>query len=157
MSLWKIFLVPSMILFLTINVLAEENIAFRLGTGFTTNKASALFVGEYEEVFSDGFQYLFQLGTWTDSEPRHKSSFLGSFLVGKRLGNYKGFNGSVLAGVLFMFQPDSLLSTPFEFTESITVGYQKFGVGYQHVSNAGLKEPNIGRDHLFFRFVVPLN
>lgn len=79
-------------------------------------------------------------------------------------------NGSVRAGVKvdigsvyatattgpgYISQRDGYLGGYFQFVENAVVGIQDqfgtFGIGYQHISSAGLEHPNKGRDYIFMQ------
>jgi len=60
-----------------------------------------------------------------------------------------------LWGVAYISQTDALLSSNMQFTHDLSLGLNdlKSGIslGYKHISNAGLKLPNRGRDFLTLR------
>lgn len=43
----------------------------------------------------------------------------------------------------------------FQFTEEVELGYKRVGIGYKHISNAGIKKPNLGRDFIQMSINIP--
>ena len=96
------------------------------------------------------YSWRLDTGFWSDQD--NKSSFFTSVLLGREIGAPQGLNGSLYVGIMFHTQPDNVLSTPFQFTEEINLMYRNIGLGFKHISNAGIKRPNKGRDYLYFRY-----
>lgn len=133
----------------------DENLVLRMGAGFTNNTKSAIYSLGYESEFDRFGFYRIDLGAWTDSAPGHSSSPFGSALAGVKIG--KALNLKLGFGALIMGYPDRMLGFPFNFTEEATLSYKAFGVGYKHISNGGLKEPNLGRDYFYLNLGISLN
>jgi hypothetical protein len=61
-------------------------------------------------------------------------------------------------GPSYYSSPDGYLGGRFQFNQDLTVGLQDsfntIGVGYKHISSAGIYKPNKGRDYLYFRLGV---
>jgi hypothetical protein len=146
-------------LFLTLSSLithAHDGLLFKTGLGVFHSQNSATYAIGYYDTFNDNFLYKLDLGTWTDQRENRLSSPFSSFSLGGIVGNYRGVNASLSAGILILGYPDGTLGSPFSFTEELIIGYQCVGVGYKHISNAGLAEPNFGRDYMFLNFSLPL-
>jgi hypothetical protein len=73
--------------------------------------------------------------------------------------------GPILAesfwGVGLISSPDNILSTHLQFTNDLNLGIvdksgNSIGVSYKHISNAGIKSPNVGRDFLmvYWKFKI---
>lgn len=60
-----------------------------------------------------------------------------------------------LWGVAYISHTDALLSSNMQFTHDLTLGLNDLksglSLGYKHISNAGLKLPNRGRDFITLR------
>jgi len=133
-----------------------DNFSFRSAIGIGRSKKSALYSLNFEKVFDERFHYRLDVGFWSDTRPNQRGSFFTSFLLGKTLGNYKVFHGGMDVGLVAMSSPDSVLSSAFEFTEELSIGYKEFEIGYKHISNAGITTPNLGRDYLFLNYRMQL-
>lgn len=139
---------------LTLASYADE-FSFKAGAGVNHAADSALYslgIGNYFK--NSKFLYRTDIGFWTESNERNRRGLYGSFLLGYRLGSLQGFNASLKAGVAVISGIDRVLSSPFQFTEEASLGYSKFSVGIKHISNAGLRMPNLGRDYLFFQYII---
>ncbi len=133
-----------------------DSTTLRMGTDLThyANETSMYSVG-FQHFEANGLGYKLDAGGWTESASDRKSAPFGSVLVGKRFGSVNGINMTNLIGVAVIGIPDSALSTTFQFTEEAAVGYKAVGLGYKHFSNAGIKEPNHGRDYIYLNFAFP--
>lgn len=135
----------------------EDTVTFRMGQGVTNTCKSALYSVGFEKDFKDSITYRLDFGAWTDVGLNRRGAPFSSVLIGKRAGEYTSLNFTAMVGILIMGSPDSALALPFNFTEEVALGYQQVSVGYKHVSNAGIKEPNLGRDYVFLNLTFPLN
>lgn len=136
---------------------AYENIVYRMGFGLSNTKDSALYSLGYERNFKHSiFQYKFDVGAWTTTRPGRASSPYGAFLLGPKFGDDTGFNLRTMAGISIIGLTDEMLGSNFQFTEEAIISYQTVGIGYKHVSNAGIVKPNLGRDYLYIHFTFPL-
>lgn len=143
---------------LCFTVIAEENVTLKFGSGLNHNPQAALYSLGFENGFKRSkYFHKVDFGFWTDAEARNSSSIFGSFLIGRRFGTLRSLNVSLLAGVLIMSGPDRVLATPFQLTEEVSVGYQRFSIGIKHISNAAIKTPNLGRDFIFFNYTLPIS
>lgn len=137
--------------------LADGATVLRMGADMThyANQTSIYSLG-YEEVARDGFGHKIEAGFWTDTGSDRKGSPFGSLVGLKRFGDYEGVNVTGVFGIMIVGYPDAALASAFEFTEEIAIGFKDVSIGYKHISNAGLKEPNHGRDYIFLNLALPL-
>lgn len=144
-------------LFLLISVISEasDSLVFRTGVDMTRYKSGSLFSLGIQNKINEYFVYKTDLGFWADSDSSRKTSPFVGLTLGPKLGDYAGFNFNCQAGIMVIGYPDSVLSTPFQFTEECAVGYKEVSLGYKHISNAGIKEPNYGRDYIFIQYTSP--
>lgn len=134
----------------------EVNYYFRAGSGFTNNVQSGIYSIGRDGYLGDNFFLRTDLGFWTDTAPNHKGSIFASFALGKRFGNLRGWNLSLVAGPLSMSSPDENLGSSLQFTEEVFVGYQNLSIGVKHISNAGIVLPNRSRDSVIIQWTVPI-
>jgi len=128
---------------------ADEATTLRMGGDFTHYKnKSAIYSVGFEDFDRDNFGTKLEVGAYTDSDPGHVGAPFGSVLLGKRFGSYEGLNATGFMGCAIIGSTDQVLGSLFEFTEEAIVGYKNVGLGYKHVSNAGLASPNHGRDYV---------
>jgi len=107
------------------------------------------------------FVYQYEVGTIIDTNPGRSTSAFGIASIGLETKTENIFGFYLLGAGLFS-SPDSLLSSVFEFSHDLGIGFKdKRGVGvdlaYRHISNAGLVPPNPGRNFLIMRLSVPWN
>lgn len=144
----KVALFAAILALWPLNVLADQAMTFRAGGDFTHYKnETAIYTLGLEDFNRDGFGVKGEVGAWTDIGEGRRSSPYVAGKVAKRFGDYQGVNFTGFFGVSIVGYPDSALSSPFEFTEELILGYKFVGCGYTHFSNAGLSKPNIGRDY----------
>ena len=137
---------------------ADSDVALRMGSGSGPSVGSAIYSLAYEESIRRPVMYKLDVGAWSaGTESGRLQSPYASGLLGLRFGDFSGFNAQVLGGPMVIGNVDSALSTNFQFTEEVQVGYGIIGLGYKHVSNANLKKPNLGRDFIFLNFALPLS
>lgn len=136
-------------------VLTKQNLHYAFG------------VDEAKEtrVFSLGVTYphtgLIQkridVGGWI-SDP--SSSFYSTLQIGTTASN-SVFYAEVFSGPALISNTDNRLSTVLQFKHDIgigVVGKDKVGIGinYSHLSNAGIKLPNAGRDFILVKLTIPI-
>jgi hypothetical protein len=139
-----------------------DSINFRSSVGVHNSSKSSMYSLNLQTDLKKDFYYRFDVGFWTDSEkngnifsePKRKWSIFTSFLLGKQFGPNSGFHGNLGVGVAAISSPDSLLSSAFQFTEEVSIGYDQFDVGFKHFSNAGITKPNKGRDYIYLNYRV---
>lgn len=68
---------------------------------------------------------------------------------------FEGYTGPGLIS-----SQDDRLSSPYQLFSNASLGVRALGldakVGYMHISNAGMKGPNLGRDFILFGIGLPL-
>lgn len=109
----------------------------------------------YSGPISTIFDYQIEGGWFVDNNVNKKTLFISPTV---------GFNttsGSLYLGIFFgpslVSNTDSYLSTPYEFHTNFEVGFRDpkkgtdIGVGFKHMSNAGIVGPNLGRDFLYIK------
>lgn len=111
-----------------------------------------------ENKLGSVFRHRTETGFWTAGGG--SASLYGSDQFGIRSENDVLY-ADAYTGVALITKTDHNLSTPFQFKHDIGLGILgKTGVGiglsYSHLSNGGLRMPNLGRDSLQIRFNFPL-
>lgn len=114
----------------------------------------------YTDNLTDILNYQLEVGGWRTNIQSEQSSFYSSYQVGFVAGSPLYARG--FTGIAAITQTDSRLSSPFQFKHDVGVGIKNkrnvgIGVNYSHVSNAGLKLPNLGRDFIQLRVELPFN
>jgi hypothetical protein len=94
-----------------------------------------------------------EVGAWIDnsSNKGQRSSLIAKAQIGVKPGPMVGVYGKVFTGIAVISSPDSLLGSVPQFATDFGIGVRdttsSIGIGYSHVSNAGLFSPvNRGRD-----------
>jgi len=135
---------------------SSDEITVRMGQGYTNNTYSAVYGVGYTKNFDRIYLAKVEVGFWTDSQANHSDAFLTTVSLGHRFGRLNTLYFELNMGVRIVSHTDSLLSTPFNFVESILIGYKGVGFGVSHTSNAGIRSPNVGRDNLFLSYTLRL-
>ena len=118
----------------------------RMGFGISNTEKSAIYSASWEERFGISGVYKVDAGAWTDVVEGRRASPYGAVLVGLQQGDLRTFNVQILVGVSVIGHIDSFLGSNGQFTEELNFGIGPVSVGYKHVSNAGIVQPNMGRD-----------
>ena len=92
------------------------------------------------------------IGYWSDKNKDRKDSLFISNGFGIQ-PEYKNINAELYSSLAYISNPDSRLSTNFQFKHDIGIHYKmtdeyKVGIIYTHISNGGIKHPNLGRDFI---------
>ena len=107
------------------------------------------------------FDYKYEFGGWVDNvSSDRKSAGYASASLGIEPKFSDWFYINSFWGVALITNTDTQLSTPYEFMQDLGVGVKdsrgvRIGTGYKHISNAGIKQPNRGRDFLFINLQIP--
>jgi hypothetical protein len=114
----------------------------------------------YTDKLTDILDYQMEVGGWRTDIQSEQSSFYSSYQVGFVAG--RSVYARAFTGVAAITQTDSRLSSPFQFKHDVGVGVKNkrnvgIGINYSHVSNAGFKMPNLGRDFIQLRVELPFN
>jgi hypothetical protein len=114
----------------------------------------------YVDNLNDFLKNQIEIGGWNTNIPGQKSSLYSAYQLGYRTRSqlYLQF----FTGVAAISNVDNRLSTNFEFKHDLGVGFKTLkdmgiGLDYSHVSNAGIKTPNLGRDFIQLRVEFPIN
>jgi hypothetical protein len=142
-----------------------EGTFIKYGVGKTTYEQAS--VGEVK-MFSVGHQspllllleQKWEVGFWSDAVGKgRKSSGFGGWSLGlePKLGYLYAHS---FWGVIGITNTDTMLSTNYQFMQDLGIGFRdergiSLGVGYKHISNAGIKQPNRGRDFFFVQLQIP--
>ena len=132
-----------------------DNLNFRSGVGTNHAIKSSIHSINFETEIGKTFHYRFDIGFWSGTRDIRKGSWFTSFLLGAQVGEKRSIHGIIDLGIVAISNPDSLLSSAFQFTEEASIGYDKFSIGFKHFSNVGITKPNIGRNYLFFNYKMP--
>lgn len=158
-------------LFLTITTYAGEGTFARYGVGLSAPDQKSIaenkflsfgYQSPFKAPIADLFDWKLEAGGWSDSSHRagRKSNGFVSGSVG--LETEPGyFYLHSFFGIATVLQTDSTLGSIPQFVEDVGVGVQdkrkrRMGVGYKHFSNAGLWQPNKGRDFITVIIQFPL-
>jgi hypothetical protein len=98
----------------------------------------------------------------------------GGMFANNAIGGTTGYGGPSLgvsiierkyyikafAGPAVITRLDDHLSTPIVFNIDFEIGLKNtkgegIGIGYKHLSNGGIQSPNLGRDFLYLKVMVP--
>lgn len=147
--------------------LADTSMFIKYGVGvFNSAKDSpaetkSLFLGV--QHYHSYFIHQAEFGGWVDTRADldRKNSFYGAYSLGLSC-NPGYFDIQSLVGVGVLTNTDSYLGGPIQFTETTSISVKdsnlsSWGIAYQHISSAGIYQPNVGRDMLMFRVSFPLD
>lgn len=116
-------------------------------------------VGIQEDVWFP-LKQRFNLGGWSDLRGNgyDSSAFLG-YQLGFEVTN-QVFQMSVWSGPSVITNPDSALGGPLQFNETVFFGIvdkdkNAIGIAYNHLSSAGIYDPNQGRDYIGMEISFP--
>lgn len=150
------------LLFLFISISSfSQVIGFKEGVGITNslNGNIGIFSVSYEDKYNNIAMQKTELGLWTDSIKNHSGSGYGAYSLGIKVKPDSFYLEAYLGGA-FITNTDKLLSTHFEFMHDLGFGLQSkrksIGLNFKHLSNAGIKKPNIGRNFLQISVKFPL-
>lgn len=119
-----------------------------------------------------GLEYLHALGSsallkadaggWFPRNPdeQRRTSAFASLSFGYRVSLTWGPYAEAFFGPGWIQHTDAQLGSHYQFFHDVNLGFLHdgwgIGLGFKHISNAGLKLPNQGRDFLSARFLIPL-
>jgi hypothetical protein len=100
-------------------------------------------------------------GYWLALQPGEQSSVFGSVQGGVEVVGQSGTFAQVMFGPALVQNPDSKLAGHFQFHLAAGAGVKNsagYGLAFiwNHLSNAGLVQPNMGRDLLTAQLLIPL-
>lgn len=153
---------------ITINyTFAGEGSYVRYGVGLKTKDSRSL--GDVKSL-NVGYQaplssfrlldYRLEAGGWVDNvrNGRKSGGYAGALLGLEPQTN--NFYANAFWGVIGITHPDKMLSTHYQFMQDLGFGLQDYrnvrvGINYKHISNAGIKLPNRGRDFIYVHIQIP--
>lgn len=114
----------------------------------------------YTDKLTETFDYQFEGGGWKTSYEGERSSLYTSYQIGIKTDT--PFYARFFTGPALISTTDQRLSSIFQFKHDLGVGFKDkrnvgIGINYSHVSNAGFKLPNLGRDFVQLRVELPFN
>jgi hypothetical protein len=142
------------------------SVNYKFGTGLSHGGINivdgkvSLFSLSHEREISSLFQRKLETGVWADSSGKGRlGSAYGNYSIGVSVEPVP-FYVNTFVGVAGISSPDVFLSTFFQFTHDIAIGiedkkHRRFGLSFKHISNAGIKSPNIGRNFIQIGVGVP--
>lgn len=133
----------------------EKNVVVHgAGTG------ERLYGVEYLQPISSNMLLKVEGGGWIARQADRKSSLFASAAWGYRVAAPWGMFAEAYLGPGLIQYTDSQLGGHFQIFHSINLGWLQdgwgLGLGFTHISNAGLTQVNRGRDFAGFRFIIPL-
>lgn len=128
--------------------------------GVTDGSSKAFGVRRDAHMFY-GVHNALEVGGWVDNGGHGRShSAIGKLQFGVKPGPTTGIYGYGFVGPAWITQTDSQLGSTLQFATDIGLGVRDnttfISVGYSHISNAGIKLPNHGRDYLMFSVGISL-
>lgn len=122
-------------------------------SGGSPNGDSKIFGFRYETPLISGLNLGTEVGGYVDNTGNgRKGAALGKLQLGITPGPPVGIYGMAYTGPCGISSVDVLLGSNFQFCTDFGAGIRDtetfIGVTYSHISNAGIKLPNRGRDYL---------
>jgi len=138
----------------------SQVIGFKEGIGIVKEDYLdvATFSLSYETSLNKHIIQKSEAGFWIDNNETHSSSAYGSYSLGTKVNSGNVFMSFFLGGALIN-KTDSQLSTNFQFSHDLGVGIEdngkSIGLNLKHLSNAGIKKPNMGRNFIQLEVKLP--
>jgi hypothetical protein len=115
----------------------------------------------YEEYLIRGIYFGGEAGGYVDNAGYgRKGAGVGKLQLGVKPGPHTGLYAFAFVGPAGITATDSRLGSHFQFATDAGVGIRDMNnfvnIGYSHISNAGIKLPNKGRDYVVFTIGVSL-
>ena len=145
-------------IFLSVSAFAEQHTYFKFGSGldgaFGSSKLGAF--GYQEEIFGPLHSQI-EGGMFTRDGGY---ALFGAYSIGISVLTSGGIYAKVFTGPALLSGTDSRLSSLLEFNNDLELGLRdlsgvELGLVYKHMSNAGLWEPNPGRNWLMLKVSIP--
>lgn len=163
--LWT-FIITVLLVVLSRTSCADDNISFKLGLGLLNGKPSSeIKAGSIRDEWrlSQSLWQAVEGGVWSDTnrsgDPNNRRlpAVHVEYQIGVRPSSEHFFVGA-FSGVMLMLPPDAVLGGAGQFVHDLMVGFKDdrafVGVGYRHISSAGIFRPNKGRDFILFSMGV---
>ncbi len=151
------------ILFYVISHANAADYSIRFGPGIDQNRltgATKSFGLRHEEDLMDGIYTGFEVGGYADTIPGRSSAGVVKAQLGVKPGPEVGIYGFGFVGPCGISATDTYLSTNVQFCTDVGLGVRDrktfMNAGYMHISNAGIRLPNRGKDYLIFSVGVSL-
>jgi hypothetical protein len=143
----------TVLFYMTSHAKADE-VVIRGGTAIIDNSpngASKVFGIRHESDSDFGIYSAQELGGYVDNRgDGRRSSMLLKYQLGVMPGPQVGIFGKVFTGPCVITSPDTVLSSWYQWATDFGFGVRddltSLSITYSHISNAGLKLPNQGRD-----------
>lgn len=160
-------LILAMILFLAPSLsIAGHGSFLKYGLGFNAPDQNSLADIKLISLGYQGELFLidqkFEFGGWADNTGHtgSKNGGFGSWSIGLDPRLSIPFYINWFSGVALITSPDALLGSCFQFTHDFGVGFRdnrgvSLGFYYKHFSNAGIVQPNRGRDFFGTQLQIP--
>lgn len=113
----------------------------------------------YRDALGYGLTYQYEVGGWTDiAKHGRKGSAYGTAQIGVEAD--AGITIRAMVGPALISTPDAYLGGTFQFNEDFYAGIRgangnTAGFKYKHISNAGIMQPNVGRDFAGLEVGIP--
>lgn len=114
-------------------------------------------------LIKETIKQTFELGYYADNTIISRNNAFVDYMLGIEVKSKPIFiSGN--SGIGFLSRTDPLLGTSFQFIHELTIGMyeynknnkSKIGFSYRHISNAGIKLPNYGRDFIALKLSFSL-
>lgn len=158
---WTIAL--TILFFITSRSALADDYSVKFGPGIegqTLTGASKMFGIREESYQVRGIYTAVELGGWSEATEGRKPAAYTKLQAGAKPGPETGLYGYAFFGPSLISATDTQLSTNFEFATDIGFGirdrFTSMSFGYAHISNAGIRLPNKGRDYLMFSVGISL-
>lgn len=146
-------LISLILLFSSICFADEENYGLKYGVGLNGGSLPSV---KYATISRQGnlisiFSYQLEGGVFTDINDQSKNTAaFGNAALGFTIEQPYSY-AKLFFGPAVISSTDTRLSSYYQFNHDIELGVKNknglgIGLDYKHISNAGLKEPNLGRD-----------
>jgi len=164
MKILKLLKTATFISLFALNAHADSFFKYGVGVFNSAKDSKAetkVFSLGYSEKFFQAMMYQLEAGAWIDNRKdldRKSSGFgFGSIGLDVQTG---AFYIQALWGAGLITCTDSMLGGPFQFNTDLGIGLRdsngySIGIGYKHISSAGIELPNKGRDFMMMRLAVP--
>ena len=139
------------------HVKADDSLSVKFGPGIEGQNltgATKMLGIRSEGHMLRGVHSAFELGGYTEATEGRKPAVFGKLQLGVKPGPETGLYGFAFFGPALISATDTQLATHYQFATDLGFGirdrFTSMYVGYSHISNAGIKTPNTGRDYLLF-------
>lgn len=137
----------------------KYGIGLNSGADFPDTSTKILSVVEQDQFLTSPLQYQWEGGLFVDNNNGLGPTGFGSFALGLETEG-PGLFASYFVGPTLITQTDARLASILEFNNNFQLGIRDrrgaaIGLNFQHFSNAGLTQGNIGRDFLGINLTFP--